>query len=151
MEISKPPSDDEATLRVSMYTEMTGGYIRIGEDYNSMEKEKMSFIFIDSSVEKECPFLMNAANYDGEDKYTRVCLQPATDQPREIVLPDASGVVITDGSPADLRSLPGLRAMEGQSTMMYRCVVATDTACRFFFKKKSSIFPFVFASLDRES
>ena len=150
MEISKPPSDDEATLRVSMYTEMTGGYIRFGEDYNSMEKEKMSFIYIDSSVEKECPFLMNAANYDGQNKYTRVCLQPATDQPREILLPDASGVVITDGSTADLRSLPGLRPMEGQSSMMYRCIVAMNTACRIF-SLKNSIFSFIFASHDRES
>ena len=94
---------------------------------------------------------MNAANYDGEDKYTRVCLQPATDQPREIVLPDASGVVITDGSPADLRSLPGLRAMEGQSTMMYRCVVARTQLAESFFLKKISISPFVFASFDQES
>jgi len=127
MEISKPPSDDAATLRVSMYTEMTGGYIRIGEDYNSNDKEKMSFIFIDSSVEKECPFLMNAANYDGQDKYTKVCLQPAMDKPQEIVLPDASGVVITDGNQADIRSLPGLRRTSGESMLMFRSVVEADT------------------------
>ena len=119
MEISKPPSDEDATMRVSMYAELTGGYVRVGEDYDSPEKDKMSFIFLDSTIEKECPFLMNAANYEG-DKYTKVCLEPAGEREREIVLPDASGVAITTGNQADARSLPGLRAVEGESTLMYR-------------------------------
>ena len=119
MEISKPPTDDEATLRVSLFAELTGGYVRVGEDYNSKDKEKTSFIFIDSTVEKDCPFLMNAGNYDGGNKFTKVCLQPATDSDKEIVIPDASGVIITNGSEADVRSLPGLRKKEGESIFMY--------------------------------
>jgi hypothetical protein len=119
MEISKPPSNEEATLRVSMYTELTGGYVRVGEDYNSPQKEEISFIFLDSTIEKECPFLMNAANYEG-DKFTKVCLEPAREQEQEIVLPDASGIAIAAGNQADVRSLPGLRAVEGESSLMYR-------------------------------
>jgi hypothetical protein len=119
MEISKPPSGEEATLRVSMYAELTGGYIRVGEDYNSQEKDKASFIFLDSTIEKECPFLMNAANYEG-DMFTKVCFEPAADEEREIVLPDASGVAITTGNEDDVRSLPGLRAVAGESTLMFR-------------------------------
>jgi hypothetical protein len=118
MEISKPPSDEEATLRVSMYTELTGGYIRVGEDYNSTKKEKATFIFLDSTIEKQCPFLMNAANYDG-NLFTKVCLEPATDQAREIVLPDASGVIISNSSGADLRTLPGLRSLDGQGVFKF--------------------------------
>lgn len=119
MEISKPPSDEQSTLRVSMFTELTGGYIRVGEDYNSKEKEKVSFIYVDSTVEKQCPFLMNAGNHEG-NKFTTVCLEPATEVDREIVLPDASGVIITNGSEADVRSLPGLRHKIGESVLMYR-------------------------------
>ena len=119
MEISKPPSNDEATLRVSMYTELTGGYIRIGEDYNVEDQAKKSFVFIDSVIEKECPFLMNAGNYQG-NKFTKVCLEPAKEEAREIVLPDASGVVVTTGSEADVRSLPGLRKFPGESIFTFR-------------------------------
>ena len=103
-----------------MYTELTGGYIRVGEDYDSEDKEKISFIYIDSTIQKECPFLMNAANYDGQNKFTKVCLEPATAQGREITIPDASGVVITNGNEGDIRSLPGLREVPGESVLQFR-------------------------------
>ena len=115
MEISKPPKMENASMTISMFTELTGGYIRVGEDFKSANR---SFVYLDSVIEKECPFLMSAGNNQG-NLFTKVCLEPATDAPRQIVLPDASGVALTTGSQADMRSMPGLRKSAGESVLTY--------------------------------
>lgn len=66
MEIAKPPDDPEATTRISMFSELTGQYVRLGDDAET----RPSHVFLDGVIDKECPFLFNAGSYGGN--YTKV-------------------------------------------------------------------------------
>ena len=113
LEIGKPDGRTDATTRISMYTELTGGYIRLG--HKDGAGENPSHVFVDGTVDKECPFLFNAGNYEEHDLkigkasyFTKVCLETSPED-LTISVPDASGVVLTQGNEEDMRSLPGLR------------------------------------------
>lgn len=109
LEFAKPEGKPRATTRVSMYSELTGQYVRVG----TSDSAQPSHVFVDGVIDKKCPFLFNAGSNDG--KFTQVCLdQPDGDS--DIVFPDVSGVVITSGNSEDLRSVPGL---EGDDPLMF--------------------------------
>ena len=101
IEFAKPPGQQHATTRVSMYAELTGQYVRIGTD----KETAPSHVFVDGTIDKKCPFLFNAGSNGGN--FTQVCLEDVEGD-SDIIFPEVSGVVITSGNRQDLRSIPGL-------------------------------------------
>ena len=107
MEFAKPPGQHEATMRVSMFTELTGELIRLGKSVSHSQ------LFVDGVLDKECPLVFNGGVHDGN--FTKICLETPTQQ-RTLTFPDASGTVITSGNREDITHLPGL---EGDNTLVY--------------------------------
>jgi len=107
MEFAKPPGQPQATMRVSMFTELTGELIQLGRSPGHSQ------LFVDGVLDKECPLVFNGGVHDGN--FTKMCLETPTQQ-RTITLPDASGTVITSGNREDISNVPGL---EGDNTLVY--------------------------------
>ena len=107
MEFAKPPGQPEATMRVSMFTELSGELIQLGKSTQESQ------LFVDGVLDKECPFVFNGGVNDGN--VTKLCLETPTQQ-RTLTLPDASGTVITSGNREDITNLPGL---QGDNTFVY--------------------------------
>jgi len=59
MEFAKPPGQPEATMRVSMFTELTGELIQLGKSTHESQ------LFVDGVLDKECPFVFNGGVDDG--------------------------------------------------------------------------------------
>ena len=107
MEFAKPPGQHDATMRVSMLTELTGELIQLGRNVGQSQ------LFVDGVVDKECPLVFNGGVHDGN--VTKLCLETPTEQ-RTLTFPDASGTVITSGNREDVTNLPGL---QGDNTLVY--------------------------------
>ena len=118
------------TLRISSWSEWLGEYIRLGQSrYENvtscanpagpghecgwhMELQPLSHVHIDGAIEGSCPLELSG---DSEDASTSICLEKPT-APRSLLLPDASGMVITNATLSDISSLVGLR---GDRTLQF--------------------------------
>ena len=107
LEFAKPPGQPQATMRISMLTELTGELIELGKSSEDSQ------LFIDGVIDKECPFVFSGGLADGN--VTKLCLETPTHQ-RTLTLPDASGTVITSGNREDISNLPGL---SGDNTLVF--------------------------------
>ncbi len=109
VEFKNAPTQDQATFKISMFSEFTGNMVHVGAD----RQGHPSHLFIDGAINKECPFLFSGMEVGSADPqfngiYTKVCLETPTGH-QTITYPDGSGVVITSGNREDVRYLPGLR------------------------------------------